>query len=96
MNTVELGKYLGYPECCIKQFMEDGPSYKLRIAKFPGLRELLNGAGFVPCDVCVNKLMVKEVRLDDLIQNRQCPIPFPFRDWMPDQGEFDIREPKLS
>ncbi len=60
-----IGKYYGYPDCCIKAF--DLNKKKLKHDKF-------FGSGFLPCPDCFNK------DISDIIQyinnNRICSIPF--------------------
>lgn len=75
--TYEVGKYLGYPECCIKWFSEE------RIEKHPSEhipltqeQKAVHGyRGFIPCPDCAAK--VTEETLPTLIKDRQSPHPFP-------------------
>lgn len=60
-----LGRYFGYPECCIRAFLEqDLPDFST-----------FDGTGFRPCRAC-NALPRHEV-LTGIAQRRQHPEPFP-------------------
>lgn len=76
MTNEELGRWFGYPECCIKWFMQS------RIIPFPNVikltkkQEEVHGfRGFIPCPSCAEK--VTHDTLHTLIKNRQCPEDFP-------------------
>lgn len=77
-----MGKYFGYPDCCIKDFIDR--SLKVLQAKVledipPHTKQQMDvsfGTGFVPCDACANK--VTRETLSTLIVDRSCKYPFPF------------------
>ena len=71
-NTEEMGIYYGYPACCIKQYIDNKNN---NTANFFLLQN--NTTGFIPCDECTERINLGDVRIEDLIQNRICPFPFP-------------------
>ena len=56
-----LGVYYGFPKCCIKSFPKTRNYDKN------------NRTGFLPCETCYKK----NIKLNDLIENRVCEKPFP-------------------
>lgn len=66
----KLGKYLGYPDCCVTWFIERN-TYELTIEQ----EAVHGGMGFVPCPECAKK--VSKETIHTLIKGRQCPTPFP-------------------
>jgi hypothetical protein len=62
-----MGRFFGYPECCIKDFIRIDNKNK-------GPRQF-HGTGFVPCIKC-NKLSASEIQAT-IERNRLCPEPFP-------------------
>lgn len=70
------GKRLGYPECCIKDFVLRGSSSEFIPTKRIPYRVSKN-TGFVPCSYCSWKILTKQCTLEDLIQNRKVKTPFP-------------------
>lgn len=84
----DLGKELGYPDCCIKAFGMDSPEYMKAKSIFPididGKKDQLrlkhahiNGkfTGFIPCWNCTMKIMNGKIKLGDLIENRNPKFP---------------------
>lgn len=69
-----LGKYFGYPDCCIRQFLNDSinGTYNEPDRNIEG-----NYSGFVPCRKCKAKIEAGETTLAGLIKNRAHPQPFP-------------------
>lgn len=68
-----LGTFLGYPQCCITEFVE-------RSGKAPDNQiTASNGTGFIPCKECTAAIENKAVTLDELIQNRVHSDSFPSR-----------------
>ena len=69
----KLGKYYGYPQCCIDQFVKETEkgimSGKLR--NIPS-----NYTGFIPCDNHIEQIIRGVVKIEDLIQNRECNNKF--------------------
>lgn len=63
------GKYFGFPECCIQEFINRTES--LGDEPFP-----LRGTGFVPCQCCRKKTEDELVKI--INANRYCPAPFPY------------------
>jgi hypothetical protein len=67
-----LGEYLGYPNCCIKEF-EKGEPYFTK----PELIQQMTVNGYVPCIRCASDLSLGIISYDELINKyRECTIPF--------------------
>lgn len=73
-NTKEMGIYYGYPSCCIAQFINKKKNTTENIFILRG-----NTTGFMPCDNCNERILLGDICITDLIQNRQCPFPFPMQ-----------------
>jgi len=72
MSFLEKGRYYGYPECCIFAFIE---SFATRES---GKNYISNNrSGFLPCFACAQKVINKEIKIKDLIKNRECETAFP-------------------
>ena len=69
------GKYYGYPECCIGEFI-DKCRYKKNLTVS---QDIVNkGYGFIPCPQCADRVRNGEISLEGLINtSRQCPCKFP-------------------
>lgn len=66
-----LGKFFGFPKCCIEEFViKSKPNFW-----FLYKREFC-GNGFIPCDKCVERIKKDKIKLEDLISNRICTIPY--------------------
>ncbi len=65
------GLYLGYPECCIGEFVHEFLNYPNRTRP----KRKLCGTGYVPCEKC-NKKSVKQL-IKFIAAHRQSPTPFP-------------------
>lgn len=65
VRTIRLGEYLGFPKCCIDEFIsvDRAPSRKL------------SGTGYVPCVKCNDKS--EEELIAAISENRKCEDPFP-------------------
>jgi hypothetical protein len=63
-----IGKYFGYPNCCIESFLKEKKINKKQL-------KVSNGTGFIPCSECVKK--ITRETLGTLINNRICPTAFP-------------------
>lgn len=63
-----LGKYLGYPDCCVEAFLNGSSDRDDNIHK---------SNGFLPCISCANKIRAKEIKIEDLIIDRKHDIPYP-------------------
>ena len=71
-NRRDIGEYYGYPKCCIEEFEKNKlkrPSkLQSKISKFQG---------FIPCISCCKLIMEDKIKIYNLIQNRECELPFP-------------------
>jgi len=67
----DIGNYYGYPKCCIKDFekiLQRPNNLQCKISKH---------SGFIPCMICCQLIIKDKIKIEDLIQNRICKIPFP-------------------
>lgn len=81
------GRYYGYPNCCIQEFI------KRYIEQYEHTEEqvsVANGTGFVPCIECTKKITDGEINLEGLIKNRKHFNEFPNDEMMYNpQDEYD-------
>lgn len=85
-ENAPLGKELGYPDCCIKEFCDQPPEF-LKYSKptKDDQRRLKAGCidgnftGFIPCARHAKEITMGKITLKSLIQNRNPEFPiFPF------------------
>lgn len=68
-----VGEYLGYPSCCIEEYIKkEGTPYWYSYKE-----QYLEFRGFIPCDKCIEKIKTGEITTKDLISNRQAPQSYP-------------------
>ena len=69
-----VGRYFGYPDCCITSFI-----FNIETSLLYRKPEQLEAAshGFVPCPSCAASILSGKKMVDDLISDRVCPLPFP-------------------
>ncbi len=80
-----LGKELGYPDCCIKEFCEQPPvllnhSKPTKDDKRRYKAGCINGqfTGFIPCKEHAKQIVMGKITLKSLIENRNPKfLPFP-------------------
>ena len=70
------GHYYGYPICCILDFHKMlRENKKVKDISFERQRTAKNG--FVPCQVCAEKIVQGNMKVEDcILPTRQCPKPF--------------------
>lgn len=68
----DLGTHFGYPQCCINSFWKTRGALGNKKGAEAG-----NYTGFIPCPQCAERVLSGEVRLEELIVNREHPHPFP-------------------
>lgn len=68
---IEMGRYFGYPSCCIAFFVNEFP-----FAAYKTL-DVHENKGFIPCPDCAKKIQEGKETLSSLIKNRKCVTPFP-------------------
>ena len=76
-NIEDSGIYYGYPKCCIKEFLSDcdvGIMFLNKRNRRKRTKFAKNG--FVPCRKHAILINRKEIKIESLIKNRICPIPF--------------------
>ncbi len=66
-QLVFLGRYFGYPDCCIEAF-----PYKSN--NDPKIHK---HQGFKPCEKCAKRIYSGEIKIEDLIKNRKQSTPYP-------------------
>ena len=66
-----LGKYYGYPKCCIDSFIIDDTK------RTQNQRYAHKGLGFIPCNDCATKIINGENTIEQLIKNRMYDKVFP-------------------
>ena len=77
-----LGKQLGYPECCIREFCNQPPEYlrsNYRTAddmiRYRAGQINNKFTGFIPCLSHARMILTKKIQLKDLIKNRDKSLP---------------------
>lgn len=76
---VELGKHFGYPDCCIEWFNDrffGTVPFELTEAQ----DKVNNSKGFIPCPTCADRVHSGEIKIEELITNREHPVPYPKED----------------
>jgi hypothetical protein len=78
-----LGKYFGFPNCCIEEFLST--QSHATWTKYPDGPWV--GTGFMPCVSCADKALdFDKFVADNITPHRACPTPFP------DQGTDEQME----
>lgn len=87
-ENAPLGKELGYPECCIKEFCAQPPALLKRMGN-PSKVDIrrykagcINGqfTGFIPCAFHAKEIVMGKITLASLITNRNPEFPS-FPNW---------------
>lgn len=74
MIFIKMGRYFGYPECCIADFVRH--ILKYREGKADGReKRKLHGTGYVPCAKCNRKS--ERTLIATIRKNRICKYVFP-------------------
>jgi hypothetical protein len=77
LNIEETGRFYGYPDCCIEDFKKrliDSFIMPTNIQI-----KVSNNTGFIPCQNCSEKVIKENLKINNLIVNRQCSKKFPGR-----------------
>jgi hypothetical protein len=81
-ENAPLGRALGYPECCIREFCNQPPSMlkngtPSKDDKRRYKASLMNGeyTGFVPCSKHAAEIVAGKITLESLITNRDAKFP---------------------
>lgn len=85
IENYEYGISLGYPDCCVKAFCANSPKLLQRIYNKENLTKRYNAGcidnkftGFIPCIKHAKQILNNEIKLTDLIKNRDPKhLPFP-------------------
>lgn len=68
------GRFLGYPDCCIKAF---GDPVRVYFRSRPTVVQEQFRNGFLPCADCATKLADGSITHEELINpRRKCSVPF--------------------
>lgn len=95
-ENAPLGKELGYPDCCIKEFCDQHPELLNRRVEVPQSDKdrykagCVNGnyTGFIPCIKHAKEILSGKIILDSLIKNRNIDFP-PFPEYAPQETITD-------
>ena len=68
------GKWFGYPDCCINDFVTRGENDFIRPTR--NQCKMSKNSGFIPCSYCSWKVLSKQCTLEELINKRKAPYPF--------------------
>lgn len=71
------GKFYGYPDCCIDDFVGRIITEEFSDGMTKEQDQVHQNLGFIPCHSCAVKIINGETTLEGLIKNRQCRNPFP-------------------
>lgn len=94
LNMNLMGKFFGYPDCCIQEFLERArrvfeaiPKGFLAIEEASKVNDIQKNYnfGFIPCIQCASKIRPGEEKT--LIKNRVCKSKYPGDDYTDE--EFD-------
>lgn len=74
-SFIELGRYFGYPDCCIEAFLDRLYTPGDVLEDSNKVNNKMHGTGYVPCPDCYEKS--KEELISTIKANRICKEPFP-------------------
>lgn len=74
--TEEVGKYFGYPQCCIEAYLKILANGGRKTAEQANPK-VHRDTGFIPCPDHARQVLRGEVTLESLVNNRIYPYPFP-------------------
>lgn len=75
-TTEEVGKYFGYPICCISSYEKILINGGKKTAEQAYLT-ITDSSGFIPCPEHSKQILEGKITINSLINNRICPFPFP-------------------
>jgi hypothetical protein len=78
----QFGKRAGYPECCIKAFIERNDDDNNIIPPNRIQLKVSKESGFIPCSYCAWKVLSKQCTLEELLIHRKSRKPFPIDDFV--------------
>lgn len=83
----KIGRYLGYPECCLQAFGRD----TCQVTKDKHPNGPWWGTGYVPCEACAAKCLVNFTLFVEqhIAPRRQAPVPFPQDSWKGSDAFFE-------
>lgn len=86
-ENAPLGKLLGYPDCCIKEFCDMPPAIIKKTTPNKDDQRRLKSAyiqgvysGFIPCAAHAKQIVMGKITAASLIENRDPEFP-PFPRW---------------
>ena len=68
----DIGEYYGYPKCCIDAFEKNKLKRPSKLQS-----KISKSQGFIPCISCCKLIMEDKIKIYNLIQNRECELPYP-------------------
>ena len=68
----DIGEYYGYPKCCIEGFEKNKLKRPSKLQS-----KIAKSQGFIPCMSCCKLIIEDEIKIENLIKNRECELPFP-------------------
>lgn len=71
---ISTGRYFGYPDCCIAEFLQRVIKH-LNGEKLKPLGRKLSGTGYIPCESCNKKTKAELIAV--IAKNRKHSKPFP-------------------
>lgn len=73
LHWIKMGRYFGYPECCINAFCT-----RILLGKYAYDEKYNNcNDGFLPCDDHLAQINAGEIKIEDIIEKRICKTPYP-------------------
>lgn len=73
----KMGRYYGYPNCCINDFVLRTQNDQ----KYEPIQELAGQySGYVPCINCSKKIVKNDLSIETFIKHRKCKTSFPIND----------------
>ena len=75
--TEEMGKYFGYPACCIKEYDAILANGGRKSPEQMLIKRMHPKHGFCPCTAHARKILNGEITIESLINNRICSLPYP-------------------
>lgn len=86
-HNLIIGKFLGYPDCCIKAFGDVAIPFVFR----PENVKRATRNGFLPCPKHALMLLNKEITYNELINvNRKCSVPFKEKPTVREDEQIDM------
>jgi len=76
-NPKIVGKFFGYPECCINEFIENAKKYGRGDVEHLTVYQLQFRSGFMPCSKCAENIIKNDIKPSKFFKDRICAQPYP-------------------